>query len=239
MTFQDIWLGNSIELCERFKEGRVQCIITDPPFGIDNLSNMAVTQSGKEHARKIEGDESPEKAIATFKAVMRVLLTKTAPECDMYVFTSYQVLADWIVMTREFLPHYGFEPKATLVWEKDGPGMGDTNCPWGQGCEFILFFQKGPREKTGTRRNNVIHVPQLRPEQLIHPHEKPVQLLELFIKQSTIAGDFIVDPFGGSGSLVRAAQRTDRSAIAIELNEINYKKAKHKFETGEGEGMEF
>lgn len=28
----DIWHGDSIELCEKFKPGRVDCVITDPPF---------------------------------------------------------------------------------------------------------------------------------------------------------------------------------------------------------------
>lgn len=235
---QQIWHGDSIELVNRFKPGRVNCIITDPPFGVNNQSNMAVTSHGKEHARKIANDESPEIAIATFKAVMNSLLPKTSADCDMYVFTSYQVLSDWLVMTDEFLPIYGFVRKAVLVWEKDGPGMGDLNCPWGMGSEFILFFQKGKREKSVTRRNSVIRHPQLRPNELVHPHEKPVSLLEIFIKASTKPGDFIVDPFGGSGSLARAARSTGRSAVSIELDEVNYKKALHKFDNAP-EGFDF
>lgn len=216
-----IWQGDSAELSHRFKEGRVDCIITDPPFGVDNLSNMATTQAGKKYARKIANDESPEVAIKTFKAVMDALLPKTKDDCDLYVFTSYQVLSDWLVMLDDYLPSHGFTRKAVLVWEKDGPGMGDLNCPWGMGSEFIMFFQKGKREKSATRRNSVIHIPQLRPEQLIHPHEKPSGLLELLIKASTNEGDFLVDPFGGSGSLVRAARRVNRSAVAIEYDEEN------------------
>ena len=234
-----IWHGDSAELAQRFKDGRVDCIITDPPFGVDNQSNMATTQEGMKYARKIANDESPEVAIKTFKAVMDALLPKTKPDCDLYVFTSYQVLSDWLVMTDEYLPSHGFTRKAVLVWEKDGPGMGDLNCPWGMGCEFILFFQKGRREKTGTRRNNVIHIPQLRPKELIHPHEKPLPLLQLLIEQSTSKGDFIVDPFGGSGSLVRAAQRTGRSAVAIEYDEENYNLAKKALETSAGGGFDF
>lgn len=212
-------------------------MITDPPFGVDNLSNQATTPDGKKWARKIANDESPEVAIRTFKAVMNALLPKTKPNCDLYVFTSYQVLSDWLVMTDEFLPRHGFRRKAVLVWEKDGPGMGDTNCPWGMGSEFILFLQKGAREKSAKRRNAVIHTPQLRPSDLIHPHEKPVQLLEQLIRASTGEGDFLVDPFGGSGSLVRAAQRCGRSAVAIEYDETNYKLARRKLEEGEGAGM--
>lgn len=234
--YHDIWLGDSIELCQRFKW--VDCIITDPPFGVDNQSNQAVTEHGKQYARKIANDESPEQAIAVFKAVMSSLLPRTVADCDMYVFTSYQVLSDWLVMTDEFLPQFGFRRKAIIIWKKDGPGMGDTNCPWGMGSEFVLFFQKGRRDKTGTRRNSVVEIPQLRPNELIHPHEKPEALLELFIKQSTSRGDFLVDPFGGSGSLVRAARNCGRNAVSIELDKMNYDLAKNKLDTA-AEGLVF
>lgn len=221
-----------MELCDRFKPGRVDCIITDPPFGVDNKSNMAVTSHGKDYARKIANDESPEVAVKVFQEVMDVLLPKTKADSDMYVFTSYQVLSDWLAMTDDFLPKHGYKRKAIIIWEKDGPGMGDLECPWGMGSEFILFFQKGrPGKRAGwSRRNNVVHMPQLRPNQLIHPHEKPEPLLELFIKASTDKGDFLVDPFGGSGSLVRAARRCDRSGVAIELDPRNHAEAQRKLD---------
>lgn len=231
----DIWHGDSIELCKRFQaKKQVSCVITDPPFGVNNQSNMAVTQHGKDYARKIENDETPEQAIAVFKAVMDSLLPGVKDDADMYVFTSYQVLSDWLVMTDDFLPSHGFKRKAVLIWEKDGPGMGDLECPWGMGSEFILFFQRGRRPKSSTRRNSVLHVPQLRPNELVHPHQKPPALLKKLITASTEPGDFIVDPFGGSGSLVKAAREEERSAVAIELNERNYQEARkfiHESET--------
>lgn len=230
-----IWHGDSVEKCEIFQRKRnVACVITDPPFGVDNQSNMAVTETGKKMARKIANDESPEIAIATFKNVMDVLLPGTRDDADAYVFTSYQVLSDWLVMTDEFMPKHGFTRKAVLVWEKDGPGMGDLECPWGMGSEFILFFQKGRRPKSAKRRNNVLHFPQLRPNQLIHPHEKPGPLLEHLIKASTNPEDLVVDPFGGSGSLVRAARLCGRSAVAIEYDEFNYQHAIEALNSREG-----
>lgn len=229
-----IWHGDSAELTKRFQaKKQVACIITDPPFGVDNISNQAVTEDGKKWARKIANDESPEVAIATFKAVMDSLLPATKDDCDLYIFTSYQVLSDWLVMTDEYLPQHGFKRKAVLVWEKDGPGMGDTECPWGMGSEFILFFQKGRRPKSAKRRNSVIRTPQVRPNKLIHPHEKPTVLLEVLLQASTVEGDFVVDPFGGSGSLVRAAKKCGRNAVAIEYDEHNYNLAKEALETGE------
>lgn len=188
-------------------------------------------------ARKIANDESPEIAMKVFKEVMQATIPAMKEHSDIYVFTAHQVLEEWLTFTRNLFGPSGFERKAILVWQKDGPGMGDLQS-WGMATEFILYYKRGTRDKSDVRRNNVLSVPQLRPSNLIHPHEKPTALLELLIKHSTSPGDFLFDPFGGSGSLVRAAERTGRSAVAVELNEENYKLALNKLESGEV-GMNF
>lgn len=235
MKIHQIWHGDSRDLCHKFNPGRVDCVITDPPFGVDNQSNSSVTEEGKKYARKIANDESPEVAIRVFNEVMDVLLPKTADNADLYVFTAYQVLKEWLVMLDELGARHGFVRKAVLVWEKDGPGMGDLES-WGQGHEFIIFLKKGRAPRNSSRRSGVIHVPQLRPGKLIHPHEKPEALLELLIKHSTTEGQFLVDPFGGSGSLVRAARNCNRNAVAIEYDEFNFQESSRKLEE-QGESL--
>jgi adenine-specific DNA-methyltransferase len=230
-----LWNGDSRELGQRFKQGRIDCIITDPPFGIDNVSKSAVTPEGKAHVRKIANDKSVEEALKTFNEVMDVLLPKMAEHSDMYVFTSGAVLGPWLMDT-DSLTRHGFQRSGILVWEKDGPGMGDVHSRmWGQGIEYILYFKKGRRNGSDVRRNGVIHIPQLRPNQLIHPHEKPTALLELFVKHSTNRGDFIVDPFAGSGSTIRAARNLGRSAVGIESDPKNFAIAKRALDEGSAE----
>lgn len=205
---------------------------------MDNLSKSAVTDHGKKHARKIHGDESPEQAIAIFKAVMNTLLPKTADFCDLYIFTSYQVLERWLVMCDEFLAPFGFEREALCVWVKDGPGMGDLRVPFGMGCEFIMMYRKGISELKVKRRNSVLHHPQVLARNLIHPHEKPTGLLKDFIRASTDPGDFLVDPFGGSASLARAARELgDRSCVCIEYDKENFDLATKAFNEGQGVGL--
>ncbi len=232
-TYQDIWHGDSTVLCQKFKPGRINCVITDPPFGVDNQSNMAVTQAGKAHATKILNDEDVEKAMETFKGVMDTLLPRVADNCDCYVFTAHQVLKEWLVMTDWYMPKHGFERKGMLWWEKDGPGMGDLNFPFGMASEIILCFRKGNLEKRTQRRNGTLHFPQIRPADLIHPHEKPKSILQELMRASTEPGDWVVDPFGGSGSLVCAAREIDRNAISIELDEERFNTAYNRFKTQE------
>lgn len=233
-----IWLGDAVEEVKRFKPGTIQSIITDPPFGIDNQSNMAVTEEGKAHATKILNDSDPVLAQQVFAQVMTNLLPAMKQESDIYVFTSHQVLEEWLVFTRQLFEPHGYKRKAILMWQKDGPGIGDLNT-WGMGVEFIIYFKRGNRELKARRRNAVLAFPQLRPNELAHPHEKPTQLLEALIEHSTSRDDWIVDPFGGSGSLVRAARNLNRNAVAIELDPARHMKAVAKLEQGEGAGMDF
>ena len=46
---------------------------------------------------------------------------------------------------------------------------------------------------------------------------KPVQLIERAIKNSSQRGDSVLDPFGGSGTTLIAAEHLGRRAFMIEL----------------------
>lgn len=51
-----------------------------------------------------------------------------------------------------------------------------------------------------------------------HPTMKPVALIERMLLHSARAGDLVLDPFGGSGSTLVAAERLNMSARLIELD---------------------
>jgi adenine-specific DNA-methyltransferase len=225
---QFLWKGMSENEVKRLKPKTMRSIITDPPFGVDNQSNSSVTPEGKDFAQKILNDESPEIAQANFRLVMTNLMPAMKDESDIYVFTSYQVLEEWLGFTRLLFAPYGYERKALLVWEKDGPGQGDTDS-WGMGCEFILYYKRGSRVPTAKRRNNVLHFPQVRPDKLIHPHEKPLPLLETLLKYSVGPEEWAIDPYGGSCSLIRAARLCNRSGISIEGDPRHYDNAEAAF----------
>ena len=54
-----------------------------------------------------------------------------------------------------------------------------------------------------------------------HPTQKPVQLMEFFVKVLTNEGETVLDPFMGSGSVGVAAKKNNRNFIGVEINE-NY-----------------
>ena len=51
-----------------------------------------------------------------------------------------------------------------------------------------------------------------------HPTQKPEGLYERMILASSNEGDTILDPFSGSGTLLRVCQQTNRKVIGIEIN---------------------
>lgn len=64
----------------------------------------------------------------------------------------------------------------------------------------------------------------------IHPTQKPVEMMEYFIKTYSDEGDLILDPFSGSASTAIACLRTNRNFIGFEKDEEYYKKALERIE---------
>ena len=64
-----------------------------------------------------------------------------------------------------------------------------------------------------------------------HPTQKPVQMIEYFIRTYSNPGDTVLDNCMGSGSTIIACNNTDREYIGIEQSEEYYNKAKEWIES--------
>lgn len=207
--------GDSRLLIPEHVHRPINAIITDPPYGMAFQSNNTRLPDSKKFTREIQDDDDPVKAIDLFASVMKPILPKTADQCELYVFTAWHVLDLWMPRLRR-IP--GFELKQMLIWEKGYPGLGDLEGNWGCGHEIILYLKKG-RRPVPYRRSGVIHVDKIASGKNVHPTEKPVQLIEELVKMSTDPGDFIIDPFSGSGSTSVAAMNLGRDSIAFDIDE--------------------
>ncbi len=52
----------------------------------------------------------------------------------------------------------------------------------------------------------------------LHPTQKPVDLIERAVRNSSVAGEIVLDPFAGAGTTLIACQKTQRHARLIELD---------------------
>lgn len=124
------------------------------------------------------------------------------------------------------------EMKNLIVWAKANGGMGAF---YRSQHELIAVYKVGmaPHVNTfglgdkGRYRTNVWTYPGInsfgkgRDEALAwHPTVKPVAMVVDAIKDVSHRGDIVLDPFGGSGTTLIAAQKTRRRARLLELDPI-------------------
>ncbi len=202
-----------------YLDGRtIDCIVTDPPFGVDVSMNSAQSPTHKAINAKIDNDGDVDIALAVFDEMMEVTLPHTADAIDIYAFCSWQVLDRWYSHLRTYQERFGVSLAGLGVWDKGYPGKGDLVGAWGMGHEFIFYMKKG-RRPVAFRRSFVIACDKVASGQNIHPTEKPVPLIERLVTMSSNEGDLIFDPFSGSGSTSAACQNTGRDSIAFETDE--------------------
>lgn len=70
--------------------------------------------------------------------------------------------------------------------------------------------------------------PRRKEEELLHPAKFPESLVEEFISFFTKKGQWILDPFMGTGSTMLAAGKLNRNAIGIELSKDYYDSARRR-----------
>lgn len=213
MTHNFILHGDSRELHTKIKTRPIDLVVTDPPYGMAFQSNMSSTPQGKALAQKIANDSDLGEALLLFEAVMRPLIPKMQSNCDIYVFTRWDLMQPW----KEILEKLGLSVPMQLIWNKGDPGLGDLDACWGCGYEVILYAKKG-RRPIPKRRGAVISVDKVPPGKMVHPTEKPVELIKILVNMSSNPGDFVVDPFSGSGATSVAAKELGRDSLAMDLN---------------------
>ena len=218
--------GDSRTLHEKIKTRKIDLIVTDPPYGMAFKSNMSSTPQGKALAKEIANDGDLKGAMDLFVDVMKPLLQKCQKDTDVYVFTRWDLMQPW----KDTIEHRLQLPvPMQLIWSKGDPGMGDLDACWGCGYEVILYAKKG-RRPIPKRRSGVLTFDKVPPGKMIHPTEKPVDLLKALIAMSSNPGDFVVDPFSGSGATSVAAMELGRDSLAMDLDPDYVERGKKRLE---------
>lgn len=121
---------------------------------------------------------------------------------------------------------HGFYYKTTGIWHKKNPMPRNMNLHFINSTEAWIYFTY--KKHTGTFNNDgkAIHdffetsvTPSGEKKYGKHPTQKPVQLLDTFVKILTNENDTVFDPFCGSGSSGVAALQNGRNFIGSEINE--------------------
>lgn len=130
---------------------------------------------------------------------------------------AYYVCFPWRTYT-EFekgLEDNGIEINACIVWNKKSIGLGNAN--YRPQHEFI-FYSKGGAWFGNKAQSDVWEMSRGATGEYVHPTQKPVELIEKAVSNSSKSGDTILDLFGGSGSTLIACEKTNRHARLMELD---------------------
>ncbi|WP_426450653.1 DNA-methyltransferase [Paenibacillus sp. S-38] len=68
----------------------------------------------------------------------------------------------------------------------------------------------------------------------VHPTQKPLDLLEIPIKNSSKKGDLVLDLFGGSGSTLMTCEQMGRTCFSMELDPVFCDVIKKRFSEATG-----
>lgn len=129
----------------------------------------------------------------------------------------------------------GFRMHTLLVWDKR---TALPNKYYQNVTEFGLFMFKGKaRTINDPASKNLVTIFQR--DETPHPTEKPVELMQLWIRNSSQPGDLVLDPFMGSGTTGVAALQLERSFIGIEQDPQWFETACRRIEDAQRQGSLF
>jgi len=210
--------GDCLELMKKTPDGSAGLVVTDPPYGMDFQSNRRVI---KDKFAKIKNDQSLDWLDGFFSECNRAMSHNTA----IYCFCSWHNIDSFKVA---FEKH--FKLKNLCVWVKNNHGSGDLKGAYAPKHEFILYGHKGRSLFRETRVPDVFNFPKVPSSKLVHPTEKNIEMLELFIRNSSDPADVVLDPFMGSGTTGVAAVNTGRDFTGIELDSEYFNIAKSRIQ---------
>src|SRR5574343_286716 len=211
-----LYHGDCLDIMKDIPDDSVDAVITDPPYGIDYQSNWSDNPK-----QKIINDKNP------FIWFLYDAFRITKNNGCIAVFCRWDVQHKFT----SAIECAGFDVKNVLVWDRVIHGMGDLRGNFAPQHEVIIFATKGRFIINGNRPKSVLRSKRINGINLIHPNEKPVDLMEQLIIPLTKENDYVLDCFMGAGSTGVSCINTNRNFIGIEKDANFFSFAKNRIES--------
>jgi len=199
--------GDCLEVMKGIPDKSIDSIIVDPPYGIDFQSARRTDKT--QWKPKIINDKTP--FTAWTDEAFRILKDDSGLLC----FTRWDTEQQF----RDALTKSGFKCKQQIIWDKVVHGMGDLKGDFASQHENIIFATKGRFIFKGKRPKSIFRFQRVTSDKLVHPNEKPIELLEALVNAITIENDLVLDCFAGTGTTGVACRNLNRNFIGIEISE--------------------
>lgn len=208
-------------------EQQVDLIFTDPPYNVPIDGHVCGLGSVRHREFAMGAGEMSREAFTSF---LVQTLGSAAERCRdgaiAFVCMDWRHMGELLAAGERVFT----ELKNLCVWNKSNGGMGSF---YRSKHELVFAFKIGTAPhvnsfglgETGRYRTNVwdyagiSSISSTRAEELaMHPTVKPVALVADAIRDCSKRGDLVLDPFGGSGTTLIAAEKCGRAARLIEYD---------------------
>lgn len=201
-----LYLGDCLEILPTLD--KVDAVVTDPPYLLVSGGVTRPMMGGKFNSSEYDNKGAIVATDLDWSDFMPVIYA-ALNEGHAYFMANNRHVAEAIKQGESA----GFKFHNLLVWDK---GTATPNRWYMKNCEFTAFLYKG-----AAKQINDCGMKQLISCPIVfnadHPTEKPVAIMESYIKNSTQRGNAVLDPFMGSGTTGVACAKLGRKFIGIEL----------------------
>src|SRR6056300_111065 len=201
----------------RQKPESVDLVYTDIPFGID-MDNLDFNASDLDRvAEAHDVEENIEQMPVFLDNAYNVL--KDGKYCAFwYDLAHHEKLLNWG-------KDIGFSVQPyPLVWCKTHPCRNRAgNIWWTKAVEYVMVMRKGQATlRNPQTKNYYLADGSAERKMQRNPFSKPFEVSKQVIEPLGIPGDFMVDPYAGEGSLVRAGLNMGFQVVGIEKEKTHY-----------------
>ncbi len=217
----DVWeLGNHRLLCGDatdpasyellMADAQADMVFTDPPYNVDYANSAKDKMRGKD--RPILNDNLGDGFYDFLLAALTPMLARCAG--GTYIAMSSSELDT----LQQAFRAAGGKWSTFIIWAKNTFTLGRAD--YQRQYEPILYgWPEGQnRHWCGDRDQGDVWNIKKPQKNDLHPTMKPVELVERAIRNSSRPGDIVLDPFGGSGTTLIAAEKSGRIGWLIELD---------------------
>ena len=218
-TEHNVYFEDCVEgMKERVDNDSVDCVITDPPYGIEYEQRRA-GDTENEYKPTVESDGLDD-ATELWRKFLSEVARVLKPDGHAYVFGPPLERDIFLPLIKENLDF-----KNPLVWVKSNHTLTAFHRNYAFKYEDVYFAVSDDERARDLSEfsPNVLEHAKPDTSDYDHPTEKPVGLIEDLLTNSTREGDRILDPFMGSGTTAVAAIQNDREYVGFEVDEDNYR----------------
>jgi site-specific DNA-methyltransferase (adenine-specific) len=123
--------------------------------------------------------------------------------------TQFSDLIKWLILL-------GFSTR-TLIWHKPNPTIINCDKLYIEATELMAYGKLPKAIYNPDYKHNIFEYTS--PVDRQHPTQKPIELLQELILDTTANNNTVLDPFFGSGTTLFAAKKLNRYSIGIEIEE--------------------